>query len=231
MLTVRDNPDSTGAGAESAAALGTVLVIAKAPRPGRAKTRLAPEFGPDGAARLAAAALSDTLAAARRIPSAHYVIAWDGPRGHWLPADFRVIDQAQGGLDARLSAAFDAAAGDGPALLVGMDTPQLRPDLLGGFDPSIHDACLGLARDGGFWAIGFADPALARAAIGGVPMSTARTGSIQLSRLRALGLRVRLLPTLRDVDEPADAHAVAATIPRSAFAATLRDVVRRRLVA
>src|SRR5262249_47524960 len=67
-----------------------ILVIAKAPVPGRVKTRLTPPFSPRQAARLAEAALADTLAVASRVPAARHVIALDGEPRHWLPCRFRV---------------------------------------------------------------------------------------------------------------------------------------------
>jgi glycosyltransferase A (GT-A) superfamily protein (DUF2064 family) len=194
----------------------TLLVIAKEPRPGRVKTRLTPPFTPEEAAALAEAALADTLAAVAAAPAARRVLVLDGRPGPWLPPGFEVVPQSAGGLDERLAAAF--ARCGGPALLVGMDTPQVTPALLTvGFDGC--DAYLGLAEDGGFWALGLAapDPALVR----GVPMSTERTGAVQRDRLLRAGLRLRALPPLRDVDTAADAHAVAATAPRSRFAAEL----------
>ncbi|MDI5963055.1 TIGR04282 family arsenosugar biosynthesis glycosyltransferase, partial [Streptantibioticus silvisoli] len=142
--------------------------------------------------------------------------------GEWLPPGYDVLPQSGGGLDERLAAAFAAHAG-APALLVGMDTPQLTAaDLAPATGPaawSRHDAWLGPAEDGGFWALGLAapDPALLR----GVPMSTPRTGQAQRDRLTAAGLRVGTLRRLRDVDTAADAEAVAALAPHSAFAARL----------
>jgi uncharacterized protein len=117
-----------------------------------------------------------------------------------------------GGLDRRLADAF-GDAGRGGTVLVGMDTPQLRPEQLAAFDPSRYDACLGLAVDGGYWAIGLADPGVARVVIPGVPMSTVDTGVEQLRRLRAHGLRVQLLESLEDIDTFAAARRVAAVMP------------------
>ncbi|WMX43633.1 DUF2064 domain-containing protein [Streptomyces roseicoloratus] len=196
----------------------TLLVIAKEPLPGRVKTRLTPPFTPEEAASLAEAALADTLAAAARVPAGRHVLVLDGAPGPWLPAGFDVVPQAAGGLDERLAAAFSACAG--PALLIGMDTPQVTPGLLA---PALvwdaHDAWLGPAADGGFWALGLArpDPAL----LLGVPMSRADTGAVQYQRLRAAGLSVGLLPVLRDVDTAADARQVAADAPGTRFAARL----------
>jgi glycosyltransferase A (GT-A) superfamily protein (DUF2064 family) len=196
----------------------TLLVIAKEPRPGRVKTRLTPPYSPEQAAALAEAALRDTLDAVAAAPADRRVLALDGTPGAWLPPGFDVVPQCAGGLDARLAAAF--AACSGPTLLVGMDTPQITPELLAA-DFTGCDAWFGPAADGGFWALGLADPdpALLR----GVPMSTPHTGAAQRARLHAAGLRVRDLPTLRDVDTAQDAALVAAEAPHTRFARCLAD--------
>ncbi|WP_460072463.1 TIGR04282 family arsenosugar biosynthesis glycosyltransferase [Streptomyces sp. YKOK-I1] len=194
----------------------TLLVIAKEPRAGRVKTRLTPPFTPEEAAQLAEAALADTLRAVAAAPVSRRVLVLDGAPGAWLPSGFDVVPQCPGGLDERLAEAFARCAG--PALLIGMDTPQVTPELLT-VDFADGDACFGLAEDGGFWALGLAepDPRLLR----GVPMSTPVTGAVQRERLVAAGLRVRDLPCLRDVDTAADAHAVAALAPHGRFARRL----------
>ncbi|MFD3583832.1 DUF2064 domain-containing protein [Streptomyces sp. NPDC058683] len=194
----------------------TLLVIAKEPLPGRVKTRLTPPFSPEQAAALAEASLADTLHAVARTPATRRVLVLDGNPGPWLPPGFDVVPQCAGGLDARLADAF--ARCSGPALLIGMDTPQVTPALLT-VDFADCDAYFGPAEDGGFWALGLADPdpALLR----GVPMSTVETGAVQRRRLVAAGLRVEDLPRLRDVDTAADAAAVAALAPHGRFAARL----------
>jgi glycosyltransferase A (GT-A) superfamily protein (DUF2064 family) len=194
----------------------TLLVIAKEPRPGRVKTRLSPPFTPEEAAQLAEAALADTLHAVAAAPACRRVLVLDGAPGPWLPPGFEVLPQCAGGLDERLADAF--AHCRGPALLIGMDTPQVTPELLT-VDFADCDAYLGPAEDGGFWALGLAepDPALLR----GVPMSTPTTGAVQRERLAGAGLRVCELPRLRDVDLAADARAVAALAPHGRFAARL----------
>ncbi|MFF4364783.1 DUF2064 domain-containing protein [Streptomyces sp. NPDC001594] len=202
----------------------SLIVIAKAPLPGRVKTRLTPPFTPEQAAGLAEAALADTLAAAAATPAGRHVLVLDGAPGPWLPPGFEVVPQRGGGLDERLAAAFADCAG--PALLIGMDTPQVTPELLApalAFDTC--DAWFGPAADGGFWALGLAaaDPAL----LLGVPMSVPETGAVQFERLRAAGLRTRLLPRLRDVDTAADAAEVAALAPAGRFAARYRRLSAR----
>lgn len=196
----------------------TLLVVAKEPVPGRVKTRLSPYYTPRQAAALAEAALADTLHAGLGLPARRRLLVLDGRPGPWLPAGYEVVAQAAGGLDVRLAAAFGQC--DGPALLVGMDTPQLTPELLAPvFAATAWDACdawFGPASDGGFWALGLADPG-DPALLLGVPMSTSRTGAVQRLRLTAAGLRVRDLPVLRDVDTPSDAAQVAAEAPHTRF--------------
>ena len=204
----------------------SLLVIAKAPVPGRVKTRLTPPCTPEEAADIAAAALADTLAAAlsaRR--AARRVLVLDGTPGDWLPRPIEVVPQRGDGLAARLAAAF--ADVGGPAFLVGMDTPQVTPELLDAGLAALEsaDAALGPAPDGGYWGIG-----LRRAHAGafrGVPMSAPETGAVQRTRLAALGLRTATLPPLRDIDTIADARAVAAAAPASRLAAQVGRVERR----
>ncbi len=201
-----------------------LIVIAKEPVPGRVKTRLCPPCVPEQAAELSEAALADTLHVVAAVPAPRHMLALDGAPGPWLPDGFEVVEQTGDGLADRLAAAFCAVGG--PALLVGMDTPQLTAALLDQAQARLAhpgvDAVLGLAADGGFWAVGLrrADPA----PFADVPMSTAKTGAVQLRRLRALGLHTVRLPTLRDVDDFADARAVAARAPETHFAAELERI-------
>jgi hypothetical protein len=195
-----------------------LIVIAKAPVAGQVKTRLCPPCSPQEAAELARAALADTLERVLETPVERRVLVLDGDPGDWLPDGFEVLAQRGGGLDERLAAAF--ADVGGPALVVGMDTPQVTVDLLlEGIEALADDridAVLGAAFDGGYWCIGLAEPR-AEAVIG-VPMSSRLTCCHQRDRLAAVGLRVRELRPLRDVDGIDDARAVAAEIPGSRFA-------------
>ncbi|MEU6311562.1 DUF2064 domain-containing protein [Streptomyces sp. NPDC047014] len=201
--------------------MSTLLVIAKAPVAGRVKTRLTTAFTPRQAAELALASLRDTLDAVLAAPARRRVLVLDGEPGPWIPDGIDVAPQAAGGLDVRLAAAF--ALADGPALLIGMDTPQVTPDLLAaGLDFAEADAWFGPADDGGFWALGLSVPR--PALLLGVPMSVAHTGEVQRQRLTDAGLAVRDLPELCDVDTPADAARVAAAAPRTRFAALHTDL-------
>lgn len=201
-----------------------VVVIAKAPLAGRAKTRLSPPCTPEQAATLAEAALLDTLDAVAACRAGRRVLAFEGDVRPWVRPEFEVVPQRGAGLGERLASAMADAGG--AALLVGMDTPQVTPALLDHaldrLGPGGEDAVLGLAADGGFWAVGLRHPE--PSAFLGVPMSTARTGGHQRRRLEALGRAPGMLPVLRDVDVIDDALAVAAEAPGTRFAARVAAV-------
>jgi len=192
-----------------------VLVMAKAPVPGRVKTRLCPPCTPDGAAAVAEAALADTLEAVAACGAERRILALAGAPGPWLPAGFEVVAQVGTSFAERLAAAWSHAGG--PGLQIGMDTPQVTADLL---DDSLErlcrpgiDAVLGPATDGGWWAIGQRRPHAGL--FDGVPMSTGDTAWHQRRRLADLGLVTAELALLRDVDTIADAVAVSRLIPGS----------------
>jgi hypothetical protein len=201
----------------------TVVVLAKAPVPGKVKTRLCPPLTSEGAAELAEAALVDTLAAVAKVPGVRRVLALDGLPGQWLPGDIEVVSQPHGGLDVRIAAALTAFRG--PTVVVGMDTPQITAhDIECALDglSGIADAVIGPALDGGYWLLGLAVPD--ERAVLGVPMSVAHTGAEQRARLDALGLTTSSLRSLRDIDDFDDARAVAHVAPASRFAKAFRPL-------
>ena len=197
-----------------------VLVLAKSPVAGRVKTRLSPPFTPQAAADVAAAALEDTLDVVRAVTVARRVLVLDGS---YDAPGFDVQPQRGGPMPERLAAAFDDCDPDLPALLIGMDTPQLRPALLAAAVSALQDvpAVLGLASDGGWWALGLQRPD--GRLLADVPTSRDDTGVLQLARLREAGLDPHLLPELRDVDTVEDARAVRALAPDGRFASAVAD--------
>ncbi|MEH3052521.1 MAG: DUF2064 domain-containing protein [Patulibacter minatonensis] len=208
-------------------------VIAKAPIPGRVKTRLCPPCTPAQAAAIAEGALRDTLAVVAATPATRRLCILDGAPGDWLPEGFEVVPQVGGGLDARLAAAFGGVTE--PMFLVGMDTPQLTPELLDHAGNWLlrngTDAVMGMTHDGGYWGIGLRD-GRDPACFHGVPMSRDDTGDRQLDRLLDLGLAVDIgLPTLTDVDHMSEAMHVARVAPGGAFAQAVRAVSERAEVA
>lgn len=211
-----------------------LTIIAKTPRRGLVKTRLCPPCTPDEAADLAAASLADTIEAvdaAAEIARDRFVggdpvrriVLLDGPSGVWVPDDYEIVAQRGHGLGERLAHGFDEL---GPGVIVAMDAPGagtwLRIALeavLDGIDT------LGLAADGGYWAIGLAgaDPAV----FDGVPMSADNTGLAQLRRLHLLGRSVRMLPMARDLDDVADLVALAASTAKGRAPTAARAIVDR----
>jgi len=201
---------------------GTVdlVVLAKAPSPGRTKTRCSPPCTPEQAATLAAAALADTLVTVRATPARRRVLVLDGQPGPWLSPGFDVVPQRGDGLDERLDAAMSdtlRAHGSAPALLIGMDTPQVTAGLLAECVELLEStgpghAVLGTAPDGGWWALGLhsAEPA---AVLADVPMSRDDTAVLTRKALEATGLTVLDLPQLTDIDHFDDALAVAGQCP------------------
>ncbi len=201
-----------------------LLVIAKEPLPGRAKTRLTPPCSADQAAALAQASLLDTLAVVARTPAARRVLVFEGDARAWRVPGFELVRQRGDGLGERLAAAFEDSGS--PALLVGMDTPQLTPALLldglRALERPNVDAVLGPTHDGGYWSVGFKRQAAG--AFIGVPMSCRSTWSRQRARLDDLGLRVHEQPWLRDVDTIEDARIVADAAPHTRFARALAAI-------
>lgn len=211
----------------------TLLVVAKAPEPGRAKTRLAASVGDRVAAEIAAAALLDTLDAVADAPVTARVVALTGDLDRAASADdirrrlasFTVIAQRGDDFAARLANAHADASSDGlPVLQIGMDTPQVTAELLTGCARRLLEApaVLGPAHDGGWWVLGVGAPAMAEC-LRAVPMSAPDTGELTLKALRDTGIDVATVQTLADVDEVGDVAAVRESCaPDSRFARVTR---------
>lgn len=212
-----------------------VIVLAKAPVPGLAKTRLCPPATAEQAATLASAALLDTLDAVGSMRGAHPVVALTGDLADAVDAAglgavldrMTVLAQRGDSLGERIAAAHaDTAAlhPGSPSMQIGMDTPQITAGLLEDCARRLRapgtDAVLGTAVDGGWWLLGLRDPRHA-GLLAAVPTSRPDTGAATLRALRSAGLRVTLGPELTDVDTAAEAVEVAATIPGSRFAAAV----------
>jgi rSAM/selenodomain-associated transferase 1 len=210
----------------------TLLVVAKAPEPGRAKTRLAATVGDRVAAEIAAAALLDTLDAVAAAPVAARVVALTGNLDAAAGAadirrrleSFTVIGQRGDDFGDRLANAHADAADGQPVLQIGMDTPQVTDELLASCARRLlqAQAVLGLACDGGWWVLGLQTPAAAEC-LRSVPMSQPDTGELTLKALRANGIDVTSVERVTDVDFVDDIAAVRdACDPASRFARVTR---------
>lgn len=188
-----------------------ILVFAKAPVPGRVKTRLIPALGAAGAARLAARMLDHALAQARAagvgpvelcMSPAPGEVEWSGTP---LPPDIATSDQGEGDLGARMARAAQRCIDAGEAvLLVGTDCPGLDAERLRQAAARLqdHDAVIHPAEDGGYPLLGL--NAFAPGLFADMPWSTADVARLTLNRMAALGWGVWVGNMLRDIDEPDD---------------------------
>jgi hypothetical protein len=188
---------------------GRILVFARAPVPGRCKTRLIPALGARGAARLQRRLTLRTLARALRAGAE--VELWCAPDpGHPFfqscRRDFgvRLRRQPAGDLGRRMALALQRALRGGAAVLVGSDCPELTSaDLRAAMKTlDTHDAVLQASPDGGYVLIGARR--FERRALSAIAWSSGRELAQTRARLRRLGLRWRERPLRRDVDTPAD---------------------------
>lgn len=196
-----------------------VVVMAKAPVPGRVKTRLCPPLSPDRAARLASAFAVDTWASAVRVAGPLARLAYAGPRQRFAPPlrDAAGFAQVGGDLGARIEHAARAglALAD-RAVVIGTDAPGLPPALIAAAAAELAacDAVLGPAVDGGYYLIGLrrCEPGL----LADLPWSAPDTLRATERRLRARGFRVARLPVWFDVDDAAGLALLRAAIAAGA---------------
>ena len=197
-----------------------VLVMAKAPRPGLAKTRLAPMLGDDRCASLQAALITRAVAVATSVAPAATFVAFDPPDARdelagLIPRGVELVPQRSGHLGERLAAAVTDvyAAHPGPLVVVGTDIPMLAARHLRDAFSSLStgdDVVLGPAYDGGYYLAGMIRPEPSLFDIAPELWGGPRVLSATTTRVRAVGLRVGLLEVLRDLDTFEDAMALAA---------------------
>jgi rSAM/selenodomain-associated transferase 1 len=188
-----------------------VIVFAKAPAPGFAKTRLIPELGVRGAARLARRMFDFTLAEARyaRIGTTEICVTPRRDTDHWrdiaIPTDVATTDQGDGDLGERMARAAARAFNRHKAvLLIGTDCPALTRERLRAAARVLqhHDAVMHPAADGGYALLG-----LKRFDAGifeGIAWSTSAVAGSTQARIRTLGWSLHCAQTLHDIDEPGD---------------------------
>ncbi|MBA5604196.1 TIGR04282 family arsenosugar biosynthesis glycosyltransferase [Duganella sp. FT3S] len=188
-----------------------IVVIAKAPLPGLAKTRLIPALGAEGAARLARAMLLHTLEAAlaARVGTVELCVTPDPGDAAWatLPVPPVVRWSAQGGgdLGERMARASQRVVDGGEAImLMGSDCPFLTADRIREAARALRHAKAAMVPtfDGGYALLGLSD--FAPSLFDGIAWSTATVASETLERLRRLAWPVVRCQMQHDIDEPAD---------------------------
>ena len=189
-----------------------LVVFARAPVPGHAKTRLIPALGAIGAAALAERMLVHILAQAVKSRAGPVELCMSPVPGHpaWdcstLPGAALLTHQGEGDLGERMARAVRrvTAVHGQPVLLMGSDCPGLTAGILqeSARQLDAHDAVLLPAADGGYVLIGLKSscPAL----FDRMAWSTSSVALETLDRLAGLGMTVWLGPLLHDIDEAAD---------------------------
>ncbi|WP_417617061.1 TIGR04282 family arsenosugar biosynthesis glycosyltransferase [Oceanisphaera sp.] len=192
-----------------------IIIFAKAPVAGLAKTRLMPVLGAEGAARLAQQMLNSTIEAclAAALGPVELCMSPSFCAPEWqafsLPPALELSEQGEGDLGQRMARAAHRALVDKGALqqqvlLVGTDCPQLSPALLrrAAQRLSTLDAVLHPTRDGGYALLGLRQ--FNNHLFTNMPWSTDRVANLTRQRLAALGWHYQLAEQLQDIDDPQD---------------------------
>jgi rSAM/selenodomain-associated transferase 1 len=191
-----------------------LAIFLKDPSPGTVKTRLIPSLGAEGAAQLYRVLAEDIVLRTGPLQGELERVGFFAPAGSraaiesWLPG-LALIAQEGDDLGARMSLAFDEVfrRGAGRAALIGTDVPGLSLDHVRTALASLesHDLVLGPAHDGGYYLIGLTRPC--PGLFRGIAWSTASVFAATMERAAALGLSVRVLEPLRDIDTLDDVRA------------------------
>lgn len=194
-----------------------LIVFTRYPEPGRTKTRLMPALGALGAAQVQRQMTEHTLATVAQLiqqrPPEQPLQVWvcyGGAEAEamaaWLGQDWCYLPQAQGDLGDRMAQAFGQAfaAGAERVVIIGIDCPDITPEILAGAFEQLRrqDLVLGPASDGGYYLIGLGQqlPSLFDRMAWGGDGVLAET----LERAQRAGLGVAQLVQLSDVDYPED---------------------------
>jgi uncharacterized protein len=180
-----------------------LVLFARYPTAGAAKTRLIPALGPQRAAavhRLLTERTLTVLKASGHCVELHYTGADEAAFQDWLGNGFALVQQVEGDLTDRLMAALNPA----PVIFLGADTPDLSVHHVAQAVTALdtHPVVLGPADDGGYYLIGMKQPM--PELLTNMPWSTDQVLPETLRRLAALGIEPAFLETLHDCDRPED---------------------------
>ena len=200
-----------------------LIVMAKAPVAGFAKTRLVPPLLPAEAAALADAMLCDMLARPWHGTQRHLCTSGESERfSVAAAAGWRCSRQAEGDLGRRLDVASRAsfAAGAGAVVFLGTDAPDLPDSLFAELQAALDagaDLVLGPATDGGYYTIATREHHAAL--YENMPWSQPSLFAATVAASERLGLRCHLLPVWSDLDEVADLRSLLGRAESAAFVA------------
>lgn len=191
-----------------------LVIFAKAPVPGKVKTRMSPPLSPVRAAAIQDASLRDVVERARGVAADLRICYADdvGAAAWFLEtfADLEVLPQGTGGLGRRLSRIFESGFDSGLSRLavIGSDSPTLPPEELDAAFEALGtaDVVVGPASDGGYYLVGLHARAWPRARrlFRDVPWSTNAVFAATTTGAAAAGLELRVLRTWYDIDRFSD---------------------------
>ncbi|MCX2795763.1 TIGR04282 family arsenosugar biosynthesis glycosyltransferase [Microbulbifer thermotolerans] len=188
-----------------------IVILAKAPLPGMAKTRLIPALGSEGSACLAAKLLEHTVEQAVKadIGPVELCVAPDRMLPIWselaLRSSLEWSEQKEGDLGERLADAARRTTDKGEAvLLIGTDCPDMTADKLRAAALSLekNDACMVPVSDGGYALLGLSN--YLPTVFLDIPWSTASVASLTRQRIVEAGWTLVEMTALHDIDEPQD---------------------------
>lgn len=199
-----------------------LIIFTRYPQPGKAKTRLIPELGPDGAAALQRRLTERIVTTAGRLPASRHVF-FDGASPQtmrrWLGKNIAYRPQTPGDLGSRMRHAFAQVFVPGvkQAVLVGSDIPGITVDILRQAFAHLkrRDIVLGPATDGGYYLVGLRYESFQRACqavFGSMPWGSADVLEKTLVAAHASALSTAMLPKLQDIDRPQDLNAWRRTL-------------------
>ncbi|MGV0027273.1 TIGR04282 family arsenosugar biosynthesis glycosyltransferase [Phormidesmis priestleyi] len=190
-----------------------LIIFTRYPEPGKAKTRLIPALGAEGAAALHRQMAEQTLTEVRHLQKLRPVVVEVRFSGGdcaqmqaWLGDDLSYYPQHSGDLGDRLSQAFQSAFDRGAksVITIGTDCPDLSASILAiAFEKlQTHDLVLGAATDGGYYLIGLRH--FVSDLFFGIAWSTSIVFQQTVAIAEKIGCSIAYLPTLSDVDRPED---------------------------
>jgi len=178
-----------------------ILLFARAPEPGKVKTRLIPALGPEGAMEFHKRLVADALE--RLAPHGELELHTDKPTDAWPSFAGPRRTQVAGSLGAKMFAALDGALRThGHAVLVGSDAPRIPSGHLHHLLESFADVALGPTEDGGFYAI--ACRRVHPLMFEGVHWSSGKELLETVRACQALGMSTEVGRLWFDIDHPKD---------------------------
>lgn len=207
----RSNYPNRGHGRKASAqspATSALIIFAKAPIEGYVKTRLCPPLTPDEAASLHGSLVLDLLERSQVLKECDQILAGAPTQDHpffgAMKTRFKVPiwEQVGDDLGSRMTHAFRSALGSPyqSALIIGTDIPGITASLMTTACKSLidYDVVLGPTVDGGYYLIGLRSPV--PELFEHIPWSTNTVFSLTREKVKTMGLSLKILPTLRDLD-------------------------------